>query len=398
MIDKPKQAVILAGGIGTRLSPLTKDFAKPMINICGKPFLEHIVLFLKKNNFKKILFVVGYKNKSISNYFGDGKKWNLSFSYNITPDHYKTGLRIKNARSQIEENFFLLYCDNYCQLNLGEMWNNFKERKNPIMITVYKDFENKIKNNINLNSNGIVTSYDKERKTKKKFLDIGFMFLKKEVILGLTTKNISFEDYLFKNFLKKNQISAFITYQKYFSIGSLSRLKETNEFFKRKKIIFLDRDGVVNVKPPKAKYVKSWKDWKWMPNIFEDLKQLIDNGFNIIIISNQAGIGRKIMSELDLKKIHEIMNAYLIHNGSSIMDIFYCPHDWDEGCFCRKPMAGLFFIAQKKYNINLAETYFIGDDSRDEIAAKKAGCKFFMVNKKQKLRDLVKLIVSKKNG
>ena len=57
------------------------------------------------------------------------------------------------------------------------------------------------------------------------------------------------------------------------------------------------------------------------------------------------------MSELDLKKFM-IMNAYLIHNGSSIMDIFYCPHDWDEGCFCRKPKAGLFFMAQKKYNIN----------------------------------------------
>ena len=106
MIDKPKQAVILAGGIGSRLFPLTKNFAKPMINVCGKPFLEHLVLFLKKNNFSKVLFILGYKNKSISNYFGDGKKWDLSFSYNITPDHYQTGLRIKRATSQIEDFFF----------------------------------------------------------------------------------------------------------------------------------------------------------------------------------------------------------------------------------------------------------------------------------------------------
>lgn len=398
MIDKPKQAVILAGGIGSRLFPLTKNFAKPMINVCGKPFLEHLVLFLKKNNFSKVLFILGYKNKSISNYFGDGKKWDLSFSYNITPDHYQTGLRIKRATSQIEDFFFLLYCDNFCELNLDEMWNSFKEKNKPVMITVYKDFENKIKNNINLDVDGIVTSYDKKRKTKKKFLDIGFMFLSKEIILDLSTKNISFEDFLFKNFLKKKKISAFITHQKYFSIGSLSRLKETNEFFKKKKIIFLDRDGVINVKPPKAKYVKSWSDWQWMPNIFDDLKKLVDNGFNIIIISNQAGIGRKKMSELDLKKIHEIMNAYLIHNGSSIMDIFYCPHDWDEGCFCRKPKAGLFFMAQKKYNINLSKTYFIGDDIRDEVAAKNAGCKFLMVNKKKRLKDLIKLIVSEKNA
>ena len=61
----------------------------------------------------------------------------------------------------------------------------------------------------------------------------------------------------------------------------------------KKKNYFLDRDGVINVKPPKAKYVKSWSDWQWMPNIFDDLKKLVDNGFNIIIISNQAGIGRK---------------------------------------------------------------------------------------------------------
>ena len=135
-----------------------------------------------------------------------------------------------------------------------------------------------------------------------------------------------------------------------------------------------------------------------MPNIFDDLKKLVDNGFNIIIISNQAGIGRKKMSALDLKKIHEIMNAYLIHNGSSIMDIFYCPHDWDEGCFCRKPKAGLVFMALKKYNINLSKTYFIGDDIRDEVAAKNAGCKFLMVNKKKRLKDLIKLIVSEKNA
>ena len=108
------------------------------------------------------------------------------------------------------------------------MWNSFKEKNKPVMITVYKDFENKIKNNINLDVDGIVTSYDKKRKTKKKFLDIGFMFLSKEIILDLSTKNISFEDFLFKNFLKKKKISAFITHQKYFSIGSLSRLKETN--------------------------------------------------------------------------------------------------------------------------------------------------------------------------
>ena len=77
-----------------------------MINVCGKPFLEHLVLFLKKIILARYFLYLDIKNKSISNYFGDGKKWDLSFSYNITPDHYQTGLKIKRATSQIEDIIF----------------------------------------------------------------------------------------------------------------------------------------------------------------------------------------------------------------------------------------------------------------------------------------------------
>ena len=141
----------------------------------------------------------------------------------------------------------------------------------------------------------------------------------------------------------------------------------------------MDRDGVINIKAKKGDYIKSWNEWKWMPNILELLKNLNLRDFKVIVISNQAGIARKKITRKKLNQIHEIMKAEIINYGGFIKDIFVCPHHWDEECSCRKPNPGMFFNAQKKFNIDLSNTYYLGDDPRDEEASKNAGCKFYKI-------------------
>ena len=102
-----KQSVILCGGLGTRLGKITKAIPKPMVVVNGKPFLEHLLIQLKKNGIKKILLLVGYKSEIIKNYFGNGKKFNLKISYSYLPEEYETGSRIYKAKNLLDKNFYI---------------------------------------------------------------------------------------------------------------------------------------------------------------------------------------------------------------------------------------------------------------------------------------------------
>ncbi len=131
--------------------------------------------------------------------------------------------------------------------------------------------------------------------------------------------------------------------------------------------IFLDRDGVINKKI--NGYVKEKKEFNILPNVRRALILFKHMGYKIIIITNQQGIGKGIMTEEDLKKIHD----YMLKKLPEIDDIFYCPDL--EGGKCRKPNPYMILKAAEKHNINLKESFMIGDEKKDIIAGKKAGCK-----------------------
>lgn len=380
--NKLDQVIILAGGLGERLFPLTKDKPKPMIKFFGLPFLEYIVKENVRNKFKKILILLGYKGKVIEDYFGNGRKFGIMIDYDYQPVHFDTGLRLKKAKNKIDDIFMLQYCDNFIPFDRNLLFENFKREKKDLMLSLYDNTDNYSRSNISLTKKNEIKVYDKCRKKKNlKFIDIGYVIMKKKILNLLTNKNTNFENKIYPQLIKEKKISSFIFKHRYYSIGNLKRLNKTHNFFKNKnKFILLDRDGVINEKPPKADYVKTWDDWKWKPKALDFLKKLNELKYNIVIITNQAGINRKKMNTNDLEKIHQIMKAQIIDFGGYVKDIFYCPHDWDEGCFCRKPKAGMFFDAQKKYDIDLSSTYYVGDDDRDEEAANKAGCKFFRIS------------------
>ncbi len=119
------------------------------------------------------------------------------------------------------------------------------------------------------------------------------------------------------------------------------------------KAVFFDRDGVINQKANEHDYIKTWNEFKLIPEIIDVMKHVQLKGYKIIIVTNQRGIARGIMTINDLNKIHENLRQFLNINNIYITDIFYCPHDIHENCSCRKPKVGMFLEAKKLYNTDI---------------------------------------------
>jgi len=389
-----KQAVILAGGRGTRLKTLTDNLPKPMISINRRPFLEYLICLLRGNRIEEVILLLGYLPEKIVKYFGNGLNFGINIKYSIGDVSFETGKRIKNAEELLDDNFLLMYCDNYWPLNLKKLVKYHDEHNVLTTVTIYTNKDNSTKSNIKVDNQGYVTLYDKSRKEKiLSGVDIGFFIINKKVLEWMPNTNFSFEKEILPKLIKEKQIAGYLTGHKYYSIGKIERLPITAQFLKPKKVIFLDRDGVINKKPSKADYVKSWDEFKFLPGTIEAMSILTKNGYEIYIISNQAGIARGMMTEDDLKEIHKKMKNELRMRGARILDIYYCPHGWDERCECRKPKPGMFFQAAREHYLDLTKAVFIGDDERDLQAGNAAGCKTILVTPEKNLLKVVKSLV-----
>ena len=145
------------------------------------------------------------------------------------------------------------------------------------------------------------------------------------------------------------------------------------------KVIFLDRDGVINRDPGFGDYIKSWKEFEFLPGSIEGIKLLNKNGYRIFVISNQAGVAKGLYSEKDLKDITDNMLKEIESQGGKIESVSYCTHLPDAGCSCRKPKTGLIEKATKGFDIDFKKSYFIGDSRLDIGAGKNIGCKTILL-------------------
>jgi D-glycero-D-manno-heptose 1,7-bisphosphate phosphatase len=142
----------------------------------------------------------------------------------------------------------------------------------------------------------------------------------------------------------------------------------------RRPAIFIDRDGVINLLRP-SDYVLDWSQFVFVPGIREALKQLASLGLPMIVISNQAAVGKGLLDTAGLEGITSKMYQELAHDGTFLTAAYYCPHRPDENCPCRKPKPALLQAAAADLNIDLTRSVFIGDSDTDVEAAHAAGCK-----------------------
>jgi D-glycero-D-manno-heptose 1,7-bisphosphate phosphatase len=136
------------------------------------------------------------------------------------------------------------------------------------------------------------------------------------------------------------------------------------------KTIFLDRDGVIN---KEMNYLYKIDDFEFIDGVFEACHYLSSLGYKIIVITNQSGIARGYYTEYDFRILTKWMINQFKINDVNILDIFHCPHLSDSNCICRKPMPGMLFDAQYKHNIDMKNSWLIGDKKNDIIAANSAG-------------------------
>ncbi len=400
-MKKIEQAVILAGGYGTRLKPFTDTNPKPMYPFNEKPFLEYLIKQIKGFGINDIVLLLGYLPEKIIDYFGDGKEWGVNITYSITPVEYETGLRLRGALAEgvLASEFLFMYCDNYCPINYNRLLREFFRNDAMIQLTAYANKDGYTKSNLVIEEDGRILVYDKKRITPGLAgVDIGYAIVKRQAVEMMIDENENFEKVVYPQLVKEGKLYATTTEHRYYSVGSWERIELTKEFFSGKKYIFLDRDGTINVRPAQACYIEKPEDFVWLPGAREAVKRLNDNGYSIILISNQPGIARNRLTIEDLDAIHNKMRAELAEIGASIDHIYYCPHNWDEGCDCRKPKPGMLYQAQKDLSIDITKCWMVGDDERDMHAGGDAGCKCIYVSEQHPLGEAVDAILRLENS
>lgn len=154
---------------------------------------------------------------------------------------------------------------------------------------------------------------------------------------------------------------------------------EAGSYTLKTKTIFLDRDGVINVAAPPHDYIKKWSEFHFIAGAVEAVRLLNANHFQVIIITNQRGIARGLMSMDDLKDIHSHMYDEMEKQGAHIDDIFVCPHEKGV-CHCRKPGIGLFLQAESRYQIDKSHSYMVGDSQSDVQAGQNYGVRTVALN------------------
>jgi NDP-sugar pyrophosphorylase family protein len=227
------QAVILAGGKGERLLPLTLNLPKPMVPIFDKPYLYYQIDYLKRQGINDVLLLVGYLKEKVIDYFGDGEKFGVNIKYSIEKELLGTGGALKNAENQLEEVFFVIYGDSFLPIDFNDLAKTFIKSNKKGMIVVYDNSEDtNVINNVNLKGDEVI-EYTKDSKNKLRYVEAGVLVLKKEVLKFIEKDiRVSLEQEVFLKLIQQKQLGAFITKQRFYDIGTKERLEKIKEYLK----------------------------------------------------------------------------------------------------------------------------------------------------------------------
>ena len=391
--------VILVGGKGSRLGKLTKKIPKPLIKIKNKRFLDIILSKLIRYNFKNIYLLCSFKKKKFFSIYNNKKIHNSKIICIDEGNPKDTGGALFKLRKRIKNSFFCINGDTFFDIdyNLLKIKKDEKQICN-IAITNNNNYKKNSKvNNLSLTKKGLIQYSNK----KTRLMNGGVYFFKKKIFKYIPNKKISLENDIFRILIYKKKIKGKFFKDKFIDIGSknnLSYLKK-NPYLVKQKAAFLDRDGVIN-RLIKSGYVVNYKQLKLLKGVVDGIKFLNQNGYLTILVTNQSCVGRSIISEKKLNKIHFLLQKYLKkRNNSYLDDIFYSPYykhskskKYRLNSFDRKPNPGMLIKAILKWNIDLKNSFFIGDSKTDFMAAKKVGVKFYYKDKVSLLNQFKKIL------
>lgn len=241
-MDSIQQAVILAGGRGERLRPLTDSLPKPLVPVCGIPFLDYLLQSLVQVGIRKFLLLLGYKSQMIvDRYTSLSKNLGLEIEYSIGTVEDATGRRLLNAYPLLDEAFLLLYGDNYWSVEWKEMMDLYREKTPKALVTVFgnKDgtSEYGFENNIRVGKNFLVEQYDKKRSLPElNGVDIGYFIFRKKFLDEKRTGNISLEEALLPQWIANKELMAYVTNTSYYYVTDVASLKKFETFAQQKNL------------------------------------------------------------------------------------------------------------------------------------------------------------------
>lgn len=385
------QVVILAGGKGLRFRPYCDVNQKCMYFVNNKPFIQNLIEQFISCGATEFLILTGYKNHQIETWLKKffNNKVNIIFHFSST--NTKTAKRIMNAHHLLKEVFFLNYGDVFSPINLTKYLKFFYIDEKPSMIG-YKSLDKKYINNF-ITKNKFFKRFINNANNLKNnhFKNIGYFIIKKKDLI-ISKKNFYFENDI-NNFISK-KIKVFKSYNNYYTLTDTARIPECFTFFsKQNKYVLIDRDGVINRKAKKGFYITSAKEFKLKKNVIEALKIIQRKKYKIIIITNQAGLSRNLITKKNLGLIHDkLINLCNSKGVFNISGIYICG-SFNNNNFYRKPNPGMLYKAENDFIINPYETYFCGDDDRDMEAAQSAGFKKYLISNEKDLNYFAKKIL-----
>ena len=400
-------AVIMAGGKGSRLLSITNDeIPKPMVPVDGKPLLEYQVEKLKSYGVKKIIMIVGHLGEKISVHFQDGRAFGVDIDYIFEKEPLGTAGAFYYLKDKIDaKDFLLIFGDVFFDLDFDRMEDFHFKNSALTTLLAHPNGHPYDSDLIQMDDTGRVIGFDSKHNVRDYWYDnmvnAGMYILNRDLLdLVKEPVKIDFEKDILANQVKLGaNIYAYHSPEYVKDVGTVDRINATVEELRsgliaaknlknKQRAIFLDRDGTMNVSKG---FISKAEDLELIPGTLEAVKAINKSGALAIVITNQPVIARGECSFEELHNIHNKLKTLLGEKGAFVDDIFYCPHHTDKGfegevpelkfdCECRKPKTGMVMNAVEKYNIDLSQSYMVGDSTMDLETARNAGVKSVLVN------------------
>lgn len=220
------QGVILAGGLGTRLKPLTEQVPKPLVRVGGRPFLEHQLELLKSYRVTDILLLVSYRGWMIEEHFGNGTRFGLRIDYAQEETPRGTGGALKNAEKKLQEEFLLLNGDTFLPIDYRDLVERYRQRRPLGLVVANENRLPGLANNLGVDPEGRVTAYNKREPAGLTHVDAGVAVLSRGILALIPPRRVcSLEEEIYPRLIERGELWAFPTRERFYDIGSLAGLE-----------------------------------------------------------------------------------------------------------------------------------------------------------------------------
>ena len=392
------KVVIMAGGKGTRITSVASDIPKPMIKIEGIPVLEREIICLREQGFKDIILTVGHLGHIIVDYFGDGSKFDVNIEYYYENEPLGNAGALFKLKDKLTEDFLLLNGDAIFNIDFNRFVEYHNEKGGLVTLFTHPNSHPYDSGLIYVDENMAVTQWSSKEDERPEFyknrVNAGLHVLSPKVLdIEINTTKVDLDRQILKPLANTGKMFAYDSPEYVKDMGTPERFYSVSEEFKngiveqknlknKQKAIFLDRDGTIN------KYVgflRNIEEFELLDGVSEAIKMINKSKYLVIVITNQPVIARGEVTVSELDEIHNKMETILGKEGAYIDGLYYCPHHPHKGyegeivelkfdCDCRKPKPGLILQAAKDFNIDLENSWMIGDRENDVACGKNAGC------------------------